>query len=335
MIIVEDIEVSDTLMGEKIVFDSINSGMISLCDSLAFFYNPRMPDYQYYCFNINTGKHVCNFFPLGRGNGEFLNVTPIMQQYTENGEVKAFFIAINEEKAGIFNITESVKQKTTVCDTVFDFKWRSKYTRPFVYVFKYDEDSFMAYKRGVQLTIEEHKYSLPQFVMINSSTGDIERTYHLYNEPALYNPVAADWNGSFYLSWNLMKPDKSKMAMFMTLLPQINILDIETGALKSIRIAGEPGFEYLKGRVEDLKEFYLFSDADDKYIYALYAPKSYTDPKVTIEKCMLHVFDWEGNFVYKLYISEALNQIRVDLKNKVVYGVSFSTEEVFRYPLSI
>lgn len=333
VILVDDIKISDTLVGEKIVFDSINSGMISLCDSFAFFYNPRMPDYQYYCFNINTGKYVCNFFPLGRGNGEFLNVTPIIQLYTEKEEMKALFVAVNEEKAGVFNITKSIEQKTTICDTVFDFKWRSKYAQPFIYLFHYNDSTFLAYKQGNQVAEKEYKYSLPQFLMINRYSGDVERTYRLYHEPALYNPVAEDWNGSFYLSMNFIKPDKSKIMMSMTLLPQINILDVETGLLKGIRIVGEPGFEYLKGRVEDLKEYYLFSDVDDKYIYALYAPKSYTDPKATIDNCMIHIFDWEGNFIYKLYVHEALNQIRVDLKNKIIYGVSFSTEEVFRYPL--
>lgn len=332
VIIVPDLDVFDTLVGEKIEFDSINSGMISLCDSLVFFYNPRMPNYQYYCFNINTGKHICNFFPMGRGKGEFLNVTPIMQNYTENGEVKAPFVAMNEKKAGIFNITKSVKERTTVCDTVFHFGGQDKNKRPFSRFFKYNDSTFLVYQFGTRLNLEEHKYSLPQFLMINCYTGEINRTYDVYNEPALYNPVAGDKNRSFYLSLNLMKPDKSKILIAMTLLPQINILDVETGIVKGVRIAGTPGFEYLKGKVEDFKEYYLFSDADDRYIYALYAPKSYIEPGVPTN-CMVHVFDWEGNFVYKLYAPEALNQIQVDLNHKLMYGVSFSTEEVFRYRL--
>lgn len=332
IITVNDIQVTDTLFGEKIAFDSINSGMISLCDSFVFFYSPQMPDYQYYCFNIKTGKHISNFFPIGRGAGEFLNITPIIQKYEENGELKALFTAINEEKAGIFNITKSIRQKSTVCDTIFDLKWRNKHTKAFISIFQYDTNTILAYKRAAKITLEENRYSLPQYLMINWHTGDVERTYDLYNEPSIYNPEAKDLNGNFYMSFNSIHPDRSKIAMFMNMLPEINILDVKTGTLKGIRISGSPTLEDL-ANTDSFREYYYFSDVDDKYIYGLYVNKSYIDFNKSANASIINVFDWEGNFVYKLYIANGLDQIQIDSKNRLMYGLCRATEEVFRYQL--
>lgn len=332
-ILTKDIAITDSLKGEVLVFDSINSGIISLCDSLVFFYSHRMPNYQYYCFNINTGKHLSNFFPIGRGPGEFLNITPIIQKYKEDGNTKALFTAINEEKAGIFNISKSVQQKTTICDTVFDLKWRDKNTKSFMSIFQYDNDKVLAYKQPNKLTTVENRYSLPQFLMINRHTGNIEKSYDLYNEPVIYNPEAKELNALFYTSLNLIYSDRTKIAMFMLLVPQINILDTRTGDMKAIQIADSPGFDDLKGSLDNLKQYHNFSDIDDNYIYALRTDKSYTDSKSTANSSIVNVFDWNGNLAHKLYIDNYLDQIQIDSKNKLMYGVKLETEEVFRYQL--
>lgn len=333
-ILTKDIAITDTLKGENVVFDSINSGIISLCDSLVFFYSHRMPNYQYHCFNINTGKFISNFFPKGRGVGEFLNVTPIIQKYKENGDTKALFTAINEEKAGIFNISHSVQQKTTIFDTVFDFKWRDKSTKSFMSVFQFDNDRILAFKQPNKTTSVEDRYSLPQFLMINYRTGHIEKSYDLYNEPVIYNPEAKNFNELFYSSFNLINSDRTKIVMFMSLIPQINILDIKTGNLKGIQISGSPGFDDLKGSVDKFKQYYNFSDIDDNYIYALRVDKSVTDFNSKINSSIINVFDWNGNLVHKLYIDTNLDQIQVDAKNRLMYGVRLETEEVFRYKLA-
>ena len=113
IITVKDIPVSDTLTGERLLLDSIDTGMLSLCDTTLFFMGHRTPDYHYYCFNTD-GRFIAGYFQKGRGADEYFSITPIIQKYKENGEWKALFTAINEEKAGIFNITKSLQQRKTV-----------------------------------------------------------------------------------------------------------------------------------------------------------------------------------------------------------------------------
>lgn len=69
---------ADTLAGEAIVLEEeCVGGMVTVLDSLIFFYSPTDKHYSYHCYNYKTGKHIGDFFPIGRGHNEFLNVTPI------------------------------------------------------------------------------------------------------------------------------------------------------------------------------------------------------------------------------------------------------------------
>ena len=67
----------DTLEGNLIKLEDEPFGLISVYDSLIFFSHALDKKYQYHCYNYETGKHVANFFSIGRGSGEFMNVTPI------------------------------------------------------------------------------------------------------------------------------------------------------------------------------------------------------------------------------------------------------------------
>lgn len=53
---------TDTLKGDAIVLEDEGVGMISVLDSLIFFYNPIDKRYSYHCYNYKTGKHIADFF---------------------------------------------------------------------------------------------------------------------------------------------------------------------------------------------------------------------------------------------------------------------------------
>lgn len=320
----------DSLVGEKIEFDSVNNGLLSVCDSLLFFMSHRSRDYQFTCFDRH-GHYVASFAPKGRGNKEFLNLTPIIQSYEEQGERKALLTAINEEKAVVFNITKSVLERKTVYDTIFALKWRNKSTRSFISIFWDAQDNILAFKQPEQMNLKAYRYSLPQWYVIDPKTDEILRKYDLF-KTAIYNPVAEQINGHFFSSFNLLNEERTKIVMFMPLLPQINILDLETGKLQGIRLSGYPDFKDLATENKTFREYYGFSAIDRNYIYALWLDKDYT--KIEQNKsCFVYVFNWTGELKYKLYLPEPINQIQVDEKNRLLYGVNLQMDEVFRYKL--
>lgn len=340
VIIVNDIGVTDTLRGEKVTLDGPYFGIMSIVDSLAFFFNPRASDYSYSCYNLNNGQHIADFCNIGRGPEEFINITPIMQIYEEDGQKKSLFTAANEEKMGIFNITRSVLESTTIFDTVIDLKWRDMYTRPFINIFinifRSDACSIFAFKQPSRLNLKEFRYSFPEFLKIDIRTGKKERTYKLFDGALTYNPAAEQINGHFFSSLSLMAPDRSKrIVMFMEMLAQINILDPETGIVKGFRIAGTPDFGYFKGNPQKFKTFTRFSDVDEKHIYWLYCYGSSLEVLESVDTHFIYVFDWEGNFVRKLYLEHGADQIRVDTATGWLYAYNFATMDIYRYKLPV
>jgi len=89
--IVNDISITDTVVGKNLDFDGAYFGMMKVCDSEMIFFNPRFPDFFYSCYNINTGKQTAIFFRKGNGPNEFISVTPIIQTYKEYGDFKSLF----------------------------------------------------------------------------------------------------------------------------------------------------------------------------------------------------------------------------------------------------
>lgn len=333
IIVVNDIENADTLIGKKINLDGAYLGMITVCDSAIFFYHPRLPDFQYYCFNLKTGKHIANFIPIGNGQGEFHSTTPIIQKYEEDGNQKSLFIAINESKAGVFNISKSIEKRKTVIDTLYPFKWRQNFVKPYLFVFKYNDTTFIAQQAAARINNREFNYTLPQYVKINSKTNKIIEKYDIYKNPII-NSKANYTNEDLFQSYDIISSDRKKVAMGMILMAQINILDLKTKKIKGVRVSGTPGFEYLKKSVEDFRIYYNHLATDDRYIYALYVNKKYSDIEESVFSHIINVFDWNGNFIHKLYLNNAVDFIDVDSKNRLLYGINISSEEVYQYKLS-
>lgn len=333
IILVNDLKQSDTLIGKKINFDGAYFGMITVFDSVIFFFHPRLPDFQYYCFNIKTGKHVANYFPNGNGQGEFHSITPIIQKYEEDGNQKSVFVAINESKAGVFNITKSIEQRKTVIDTLFPFKWRENFVKPFLFVFKYDDSTFIAQQGVARINNREFNYTLPQYVKINRNTNKIMNKYIIYKNPII-NSKAGYSNEDLFQSYDIISPDRSKVAIGMIMMAQINILDLKTKKIIGVRISGTPDFEYLERNDEELRIFYNHLAADNRYIYALYVNKKYSELKESVYSHTINVFDWNGNFIHKLYLNNAVDYIDVDSKNRLLYGINLSSEEVYQYKLA-
>jgi hypothetical protein len=167
---------------------------------------------------------------------------------------------------------------------------------------------------------------------IDRVTQEIKQTYSFYNRSmdnddnvfrTLYHhfPVAHNIKGT-------------KLSSTMAILHQINILDIETGIQKGIRMKHTPGFKDITGLRHTVKFHYLAITADSQYIYALYVGEA-TDLKTGFPKGrIIHIFDWNGNFVRKLYLDKDASHIGIDAGNHVLLIKDDSTDEIYKYYLS-
>lgn len=335
-VIVDNIPDIESIQGEELQIEDPFMGMISVYDSLMFFYHPRFNDFQYYCINLNSGKLHSKYFGKGKGPNEFLNVTPIFQYITsENGDIVSPFVAVNENQYGLFNLSKSVPTKTTVVDTTYNMKWREDFVNPFIFVFAIDNEMVAAKEQPNKKVLEEERYTPPRFYTFNLTKREPIKEFELFDE--FYNKNLDILNETVLLSYDKIDPSRRKIAMAMLHLAQLNILDIETGELKGIRIPNTLNFSDLESAkgVGDLSVYYKSLDVDNEYIYALYVDKKYNEGiDFEYNKAdVVHIYDWEGNFVKRLKLDKSVEHIAIDPSNGYLYGADNEDAKVYRFNL--
>jgi hypothetical protein len=157
----------------------------------------------------------------------------------------------------------------------------------------------------------------------------------LDNEVVMYNyPVTTDllYTKMIPLA-DCMKPDGSKIASISGVLDQIDILDMHHPK-KSISVTTtnyQYDYEYIKNtHSEEMKTFYFsYPYCSEKFIFALYENND-TKNSNNIE---LHIIDWEGNPIYKLFLDQRIEVFTIDLDNGFMYGVSKFDEKLYRYDI--
>lgn len=161
---------------------------------------------------------------------------------------------------------------------------------------------------------------------MHDSTGQVIYQYPLYDKVDFirYNQIN---------SADRIKPDLSKIAMGMLMFNQINILDLKEN--NNFTITAATGNTYLSKKYLDEHEpiiYYCDLECTDKYIYALYVNQKMSEWQRIAHPTEIHVFDWNGNAVYKLKTQETLLNIDIDETGQKIYGLA-TEEQVFIYDI--
>ena len=329
ILFIKNLDRTDTLIGNQIILDTSAFGMIAVYDSIGFLYRPTERDFQYRCFNLKNGMEIHKFFPLGNDKNEFHNVTPILQYYQDGERLLSPFVAVNEEVFGFFDVTNSLIAGKTMLDTVFRLRWKEHYIEPFIFVFGLSKTTILAKEQPVRNVLNEHRYTTPKYLKIDlrRKRNLVSKTFSPYNE--LYIENAGQFNRNLLLSFDKIKPDRKKVAICMQYVNQVNILDIETGKMFGARLPMNNKNLHNKSAGFELQ--YLHADVDDDYIYALrFDNKPRKVPEVPNGN-IINVFDWKGNFVRRVYLSERVSYISLDSQRKYLYGVDNKEGKIFRF----
>lgn len=319
---------ADTLTGEAIVLeDECVGGMVTVLDSLIFFYSPTDKHYSYHCYNYKTGKHIGDFFPIGREHNEFLNVTPIYCVSMYKDTAKSVFVALNEQKLGTFNITRSLSEKKTILEDVRDFEWKKHFTNPITQVYPC-KDQLIVLLNGGKTNFKHDTYILPQYVFLDKKTLEPIDTIAVYNK-ALLKELHKGTDMNLFRLFGILKPDRTQMVSIMGYLPQISILDIESGDIKEIRY-GKTLLRDLLVNPTSVARCHSSVAADDNYIYLPW----FIDGEITQGTHIVNVFSWDGRYVAQYYIKEPFDQIQIDSKSNVLLAYNQFTNKLYGYALS-
>lgn len=121
----------------------------------------------------------------------------------------------------------------------------------------------------------------------------------------------------------------------MCMFPQVNVLDVSTGEKSTIAVSKDykNWRKILNSGNSERKIYYTAITQSSKNIFALYSDCSFEEWVKGSITPHLHIFDWDGNFLFDVTLSENLKVISLDEDTNMLYGVDIN-DNVYKYDLS-
>ncbi|MFR1240008.1 MAG: hypothetical protein ACLSDJ_02260 [Butyricimonas faecihominis] len=299
--------------------------MIAVYDSLLVCWNPNHPDHFFDIFNVDTGEKIGSFCGKGRGFTESISVNCVNQFFKKGDDLMTLLYGSNEGKLFFWNISQSVKKGITVYDTIVPYKNNS-----ISFQFYQSEDTLLIYKASEE--VSRTQVTMPFYEKRTIYTNDLIRKFPIYKGDSIENSRVSHPVGTFYYTWDVMKPDGTKIVQVMWQLPQINMIDTQTGDILGYRMKNGPDYSLLKTDMESMNIYYMNVHADDHYIYATYWGKEPWVDRIGVKMPFfntIHVFDWNGKLCYRLITDQSYLRVWSDSIRNRLYTMNMETEEVF------
>ena len=321
--------VTKDVIAKHVPLEGDYAGMIAVHVSLLVCGEPAYENYLLDVFNVDTGKEIGCFCPKGQGPGEYSHMNPVYQFFEKEGHLMSLFQA-DSESLLFWDITQSVQAGETVYDTIVPCNLGNN-----LFLFYLTGDTLLNYVSASYSTKDES--TTPFYEKRDIYTGQVVAKYPIYKVKSVQNNQAKKSMGLFFYSWDILKPDGTRIVQAMRNLPQLNIIDTRTGQVVGYRMKDGPDYSLLQTTMENLTKYYINVQANDQYIYAVYWGKEPWDgsPKASLPQFdMIHVFDWEGNLLYKLKADCSFFITWLDTARNRLYTRDWNTDEIYYLDLN-
>ena len=152
-----------------------------------------------------------------------------------------------------------------------------------------------------------------------------------------YRHIIGD-NYVTYLSSLLANDGRTgKVAEAMLLFPQINIIDTESGQIRTVAVdRSYRQWERVLGRQFDMNtvEYYAGISPAPEYIIASYKGLPLGRLNEEGAGTSVHVFDWDGNFICNVKVAENIGDLAYDNRTGYLYCIDNIYGRILRYDLS-
>lgn len=324
----------DTLLYPiKIELEDIYTGSVLAYDSLLFFISSKYSDYWIYVFDLNSKKHIVSLCPRGEGPDDFLDCKNSEQFVEKKGELK-LWIRDNNKTARLVNITKSIKGGITVCDSVVPMDWNKYFVYPATTLF-FLKDGYILGQNQCEEQYSKGKEYIPRkFYLYKDSLGNKVKEYKLFNRPVILKDDKYDvLSGIFYANHSCISSDQSKVAVAMQRVAQISILDTKSGKQIGYRMNHTLDYSDIEKNYELSHLYYTSLAVNSRYIFALYIDQLEMGGKFPFKSKVIHVFDWEGRPVYKIYLGKEVAWITLDPKHNILYAQD-EEDSIWAYDVS-
>jgi hypothetical protein len=313
----------DTLYGEQIKFDGLYTGFMAAYDSVIVFSSDQYIN-TLNCvslaFNVKTGKQISSLIKIGGGPDEYTMVTTTTHQFYTGKDMGMWFYDYFIKKICILvNIKDN-----TVTENI-DVSWlKNDRKEPSSRFFILNDSLFLAFNMDEPAYTHENIALPPMWSLYNYKTKEKLKQYNVFNEfKYLYSYSGLS-------SEDQLKPDNTKFVIPMMYLPQINIVDIQTGRIKGYVFKDNlPDYTDITTKQQNERKTYYFrACVDNDFIYAA---------KQEENDIVIDIFDWSGNYLRRLILDKRMEMfIALDPVNKYLYipVIGEDEEEIYRYDVS-
>lgn len=325
----------DTLYGTEVKLNDVFAGSIYAYDSMLFFLSSKYKEEFLRVFSVNSGNLIGSLVSKGGGPSEAASSLHFKQYCDEEGGLK-LWMCINSYKIIPLDILKSIKNQGSVFDSIRQTvlpKYLSP--TPFLYIFMLDSSRIMLKSQAREIYKSSDDYIPGKYYIYNVPRNKVEKTFTLFKKPLknkLNSKIPLFPKEMYFGSYDVIKPDRSKIAMAMAILGQINILDCKTGELCGYRIRKSPNYEYLKKDYRKFISYYQFINCDNDFIYIGYNGNLYGDGIKNKVMDHVYVFNWKGEFVNRIYLNKPFSCMTLDPINRIIYTTN-EKDELFKFDL--
>ncbi len=272
----------------------------------------------YKAYSLDDYSYLGGFLREGRGPGEVLSPDLCGTFNQSEGYIfekmlyQSFSIDISEALAG--NNCEIKKISDLPINTI--------YARP--------------YHDSLQFVINMENDDI-LFHIIDRNAKKLQ-TFGLYPEDISAERCLPQLGNSVVINQN-----KNMAALVMLAIPQINFLNFEDGTVYSVAV--DKKYRDWKNILQSATnipaymkstQYYNNAESTPDYIMAVYIDRTIDDivKGNHDQSSHIHIFNWEGDFLYDLQINENVSKIAYDSNRKFMYGLDTNEGRIYRYNMS-
>lgn len=319
----------EKLFGKKIFENKYNIFNTYFLDDLLLIRN--IPDKNTPVFSLfkTEGEkyiHIADFGKTGNGPNEFENEVYYTNQYNnQNGEIKIWVYEMNRSKYSQINISKTLKTRKVILDEEI----RIKPGLSFQDLFLIDDNRIVGNSDNLSIKMSRLTFynpfldSVTKRIELDTKIENLKKNDLNYTQQS-YNPI--------FLNILRFNSKKNKLVSAMVSLDKIDIFD-ENGNLEKSIFNSENIVSEVEEYISNPKTYYSDLVLTDNFIYTLYSgdfTSNYYDKSTSTK---IKIYDWNYNLKAVFDLSESLNFISVDEKNKKIIGVSITQEKTVEYSL--
>ena len=265
------------------------------------------------CYSLEDGSCKGEYVLRGRGPGEVLSPNIRGSFHDSSGRECLYVFDISLGRSYGLDLAKSIKEGKTEIFPLTDFP-----VQPL--------DAYL-YRDTLQfVTVADNDRQLYRIMGLD---GKELKTFDILHD------ISADVFLPQLSECVVLNHEEGLAALLMLGLPQMNILDLETGDVKSYAVS--PEYVHWRDIISryDMNSMIYYNAAisSDEFIMALYIGESIAD-SVDMDCSHLHVYDWSGRFLYDITLSEVIDAISFDEKTEMLYALDRNANRIYRYDLS-